>query len=249
MKFKEWFLIESFDELKTWMANNRISDLSQYLQQLIQKKPDASGGNNNFWYIPNSNFGVRVPRSGGNFGTFTKTQDAFPNDNFGQVIATIGNIEIVKMQTGSPAGMPHRWWKQDEKTQAGFRPQYKEKILTAAKFPQSAFDDICRKLLTLAQGGYQIDPSKPGNLLIDPTKGFNFVDVSPGQRQPRASDIANMLTGGGNAFEKNLGQDEEAKQALGTILQKLQVASQNTGVFYGADSLQYLAQLAQSLPT
>lgn len=131
------------------MSGNGVRDMEGYVRDLVSRSPDASGGNNNFWHLPDSGFGVRAPKGGARLGPLERTVDAFPGQNFGQAVASLGNVQIVKRQEGSPAGMPHRWWKQDERTQEGYRPEYKNKLAAAAAFDQSAYDEILRKMIAV----------------------------------------------------------------------------------------------------
>ena len=122
MNFKEWLYLErNYDDLQQWLQQTG-TDINTLVQQLSQSPPDFKGGNANFWYIPNSPFGLRWVR-GKQPGSLAQQEDPFSDMNVGQPIANLGQgVEIVRVQAGSPAGPVggiHRLSPEDQKYEFG----------------------------------------------------------------------------------------------------------------------------------
>jgi len=252
MNFKEWLYKEEEEEeenysvFQDWLAQNK-TDAASLVKRISQNPPDHKGGNADFWYIPNSPFGLRIVRGQLNFGTLQPHDNPFGDMNVGQPIANLGkNIQIVRLQSGSPAGPKlgtHKLPAEEQEKELGV---YRQKVIDAANMPQEAYNQLLNRIIQLNQKGYNIDPSKAGNLLIDPNKGFNLVDVNKSEtgKGDDAGYIIIMLMGGNFLFNKI--SNPETQQAARTIIKKVEIASQATGLPLDKNqsSVQYSYSLA-----
>lgn len=228
---------------------------SQLLKKLQTGKPSGCGGNADFYEIPGTEFGIRVIRwAGPGYGSESDklegVHDPFEGENLGQPIAQYGNIQILKLQHGTPAGMPFRY---DRKGGVGVEAGVKifeQQILAAASFDIKEYVRLMQSIKSLNDKGYQIDPSKSGNMLIDVKRGrFNLVDISKrcerSNYKNSADEIAVMLINNFE-FDKHLKQKPEMRQAARQILQKVAAAAAESGLEMGDDSsIQYSYKLSQ----
>jgi len=247
ISFKQWLVNETnYSELQQWLAQNK-TDAKSLVNDITKNPPDYQGGNANFWYIPNSPFGVRLIR----FSQSEDLEELQPHDNpfgdmnFGQPIANLGpKIEIVRLQKGRPAGAKRAMNRLPPDDQQKELAIYVQKLIDAANMPQEAYNKLLENIIQLNNKGYQIDPSKPGNLLIDPGEGFNLVDVntSTNNKKDNAGFIIVMLMDNGN-FTKI--SSPETQQAARTIIKKVEIASKLTGLpFPYSSSVEYSYKLA-----
>jgi hypothetical protein len=185
--FKEWLNENqniNYENFLQYLKDNNL-DVNTLVSKYSKTPPDHKGGNNLFWYIKGTPYGLRMLNQA-NLGTanynqtqfdqMNKHQDDLSDIHVGQAIANLGkNIQIVKVQEGQPAGFDYR--KKNDPNVKTFISQFAQKIALAARFPQSAYDKIVQDMITIYQRGYVVDASKPANLLIN-NNGFGFVDVS-----------------------------------------------------------------------
>ena len=117
-------------------------------------------------------------------------------------------------------------------------------MIDASNLPQEAYNDLLNKIIILNQRGYSIDPSKSGNLLIDPEKGFNLVDINKSNKsEDHAGYIIVMLMGGNYYFNKI--SNPETQEAAKKMIKKVEIASKITGLPLNKDSsTQYSYNLA-----
>lgn len=210
------------------------------------------GGNATVYGI-NDQFALRIPKSatGKRLGNIVPVEDPFPGRNFGQVVATAGDAQIVRRQAGVPAGVPFG----AERSGPNAAKVYAESTQRAAEMPQSAYDDLARDLMFLNENGYQFDPSKANNLLIDTAgKKFNVVDLNPraGDYRNGAHELAVVLMD--NAFANYPagaeGLPPEMTEWRKQILSKVRKAAEETGLPLNEDdpSFRFSKQLAGERP-
>jgi hypothetical protein len=153
------------------------------LRSVCQNNLLGQGGNAAVYAIPGiPDFVVRVPTwEGGERAlpscTLVQVEDPLPDLNVGQAVAQLGNCQILKRQNGIPAGVPYgpvrRAWGEEA---VGL---YFDSLARAARMPQAAYDRFAATLLIVNEHGFQFDPSKANNVLIDePSASFNLVDLS-----------------------------------------------------------------------
>ena len=247
MNFKQFLLEQSFSDLNQWLQQHNTT-IQQVVQKLQQKPPDGKGGNADFWAIPNSPFGIRVPRGKvSQNAVLLNPGDTHPDMNFGQPIGNYGHIQILKLQSGNPAGMEHGSHNFAPDAQSKAIQNYKNRLEDAAKLPQESYDKLVKQFQYLNEKGYRIDPSKPGNLLIDPIKGFNLVDIaksSEGQKNS-PNEIIVMLLDNFNFNKYNLNQDPKYQELAKIIIKKTQIAANNSKIEFGkSGSSDYSMKLA-----
>lgn len=216
--------------------------------QALEKEPLGEGGGHTVYDLPGMDFVVRVPKAqlqSSNVGRFVNTLGAYPlkpysthhkGMNVGQPVAVLGDVLFLKRQTGVPAGFKYRGDKEvDEEVLQKNIAGFKERLHWAAAMPQEAYDKLMENIKTLNNRGYKIDPSKPGNLLIDWNgKRFGLVDVAEGDYASGAGDVLMMLMHN-FMFSKYLQNDEEAKGYAREIIKKLSkwgLDRKNSGVQY-----------------
>lgn len=248
---------ENFDTFQQYLQQSGMT-FPQLLQQLQASKPDGSGGNADFYKIPGTEFGIRVIRRGWDLTTdedpqeLTAAHDPFDGENYGQPVAHYGkNIQVLRLQSGSPAGMPFRYNKPGGVgTEAGVQ-KFRQQILAAAQMPLEEYERLMRSIIELNNKGYVVDTSKSGNMLIDAERGrFNLVDLN--RRSEKSSyrnsaDEIPMMLIHNYEFNAHLKNDPAMRQAARQIIQKSQAAAQSTGLSMNDDagSFQYSRELSQ----
>lgn len=244
-------IAQSYNELVEWVKSQG-KDIRQIVKEVMQSPPDGKGSNADFWKIPNSSFGIRVTRY--HFSKINDSNepeesiDSFPEGNFGQKVMSIGPIEIVKLQSGNPAGKPYRSMKGDESDRSVFLFRLKE----AAEMPLEFYMKLMNEIKVINGKGYKVDPSKAGNLLIDSSRGFGLVDLNHNNSSytNSADDIIIMLIDNFN-FNMNFGEktDTESNQArlyAQEIIKKVELSSKSVGFeFRNGSGVQYSYELSK----
>lgn len=156
----------------------------------------GEGGNASVFAIPGSEqYVVRIQHrawTAPTEGDIEPVEDPLPDINVGQAVARMGNVFILKRQEGVPAGLTHADIKRLGLTHEAANADYLQRTSLAASLPQQAYDELAELLEILNEKGYNFDPSKPNNILVDTEKQkFNLVDLDP--RDPN-SDYRNNLT-------------------------------------------------------
>jgi hypothetical protein len=232
--FKKFFLVEqNFGEFQRWLQQNHL-DMGTLIKQLQQKSPDGHGGNGVFYKIPGTNFGVKIIRG----AAVDKTQqldaahDPFSDENLGQPVANFGpNIQILKLQSGVPAGHPYKFDKTPEGQQEA-KNRYLDNLNAAAEMPLEEYVRLFKQIIKINSQGYVLDPSKSGNLLIDKNKKrFNLVDINKSESDYRnnASEVITMLIDNYN-FGKHFTNDPQVKNLAKQIVEKCEKAAELSGL-------------------
>lgn len=229
--FKEWLVEQTYNEFEQWLQANHM-DIASLIKSLEQKKPDGEGGNAVFYKIPGTQFGIRMVRGGWGkkevVGRELKSaDDPFGDDNYGQAIAHYGpNIQILKLQSGVPAGHPYKYDKNDIE---GAKARYLVNLEAAAAMPIGEYIRLFKSIQKLNEKGWVIDPSKSGNMLIDRGR-FNLVDINKheGEYRNHAGDVISMLIDN-YYFGKYFTNDMRVKGLAKQIIEKSEEASRETG--------------------
>lgn len=237
ISFKHYLMVEEDVSVLNQYLKQRGLTMPQLIQQLQAGKPSGQGGNSDFYTIPDTNYGLRVKRRGFKADQgdpqLAAVHNPFGDENHGQAVANFGNnVEVLKLQGGKPAGIKYRRGS-FENTPEDVE-EYKQQVLHAAAMPQEEYNRLLKSIVDLNNKGYQVDPSKPGNLLIDPNTGrFNLVDLNKTEKgstyRNTAGEIMTMLIAN-NPFSQHLYKDEEMKRAAMQIIKKMEVASQVSGL-------------------
>lgn len=156
------------------------------------------GGNADVYKIPNvEKYVLRVLRRAkakGEGSEIEEVKDEFSEFNVGQAVAKISDAEIyfLKKQKGIPAGVPHGRIRREGKNSD---PIYEEHLKRAAEMPQSAYDEFAKILVAINVRGYNFDPSKANNVLLDVENGkFNLVDVNKrNENSTYENEMADMV--------------------------------------------------------
>lgn len=177
-------------------------------------------------------------------------EDRFPGMNLGQAIASGDGMQLLRRQSGVPAGLDPLA-KKDRSTpegQASNDANYAASLKRAAAMPQSAYNafaETLAKLSSVGGRGAQFDPSKSNNVLIDERSGqFNLVDINENS-SGYASDVNDMVSvlmdnGNSHAYK---GEDLAAVRK--EIFTKSLAAAQGAGLSTTLNSSgKFSAQLA-----
>ena len=190
------------------------------------------GGNAVVFDLPFTNFVIRVPNGADVPSLMDVVQpvsDPFDGRNFGQPIATVGGVQILRRQEGTPAGLTNY----RSLTQQEADAQYLGALKKAASLPQSAYDQFANDLQFLNEKGANFDPSKSNNVLIDTTKKqFNLVDINQkggGSYKNSFSDMVITLLG--NTYASKYKGDPAVVNALRkSIYEKSVAAAKQAGL-------------------
>lgn len=214
----------------------------QLLQKLRSGRPDGVGGNAKFYRIPGTEFGVREVGSWGipdvSPPELVAAHDPFGGENFGQPVAHYGNnVQVLRLQHGSPAGKPYGTSKQDSQAEDRAIQAYRQRVLDAASLSDAAYERLMMQIIKLNDKGYLIDSSKSGNLLIDARSDrFNIVDLNPLQDpkyRNNGGNIIHMLIDN-YFFEKHeFYNDPGVVKAGQEIIKKIERACNKTGLPLG----------------
>jgi len=241
--FQRFFLTEeNFEQFQNYLRNTGMT-FEQLLQKLRSGRPDGVGGNAKFYRIPGTEFGVReVSSSWGVRDTshpkLVAAHDPFDGENFGQPVAHYGNnVQVLRLQHGSPAGKPYGINKKDAQADDRAVQAYRQRIFDAANLSDGAYERLMMQIIKLNEKGYKVDSSKSGNLLIDPRSDrFNIVDLNPLQDEKHnnnGGDIILMLVDN-FFFEKHeFYNDPEIAKAGQEIIKKVERACNKTGLSLG----------------
>jgi hypothetical protein len=115
---------------------------------------------------------------------------------------------------------------------------YIASVRTAASMPQSAYDGFAGDLSQLSERGYQFDPSKSNNVLMDTTDGrFNLVDVGPSSSGYKSGleDMLVPLMGNTYSWKYNRAltdgvTDQRLTASYRSILNKAEEAARRKGL-------------------
>lgn len=170
-------------------ASDTPAKVNDALTEAVKGTPIGEGGNARVYAIDDTSV-VRVPK-------YTKgdIKDDFkpvehPLTKLGIKVgqATAENsqgVQILQRQRGIEAGLATPRLVPEELRDA----TYEKSVLLAAGMPDEAYDEFANTLKALDEAGYQFDPSKSSNILIDEDAGkFNLVDVNESKSgKPQAS--------------------------------------------------------------
>lgn len=112
--------------------------------------------------------------------TIEPVPDKLPGMNFGQPVARLGSVDVLKRQYGEPSFIPAP----DFASAAEISQLNETRLRMKAELPQAAYDDFAAMIAELNSRGLEFD-SNPKNLLIDLTKRrFGIVDVGDSPYKP-----------------------------------------------------------------
>ncbi len=185
------------DDVSPNTAQSTIPSLEQ-VNQAIQKEPLGVGGNARVYNIDDSHV-VRVPKhvKGEILDDFKPIDHPLTKLGIeaGQEVAENSQgVTIRQKQIGEEAGLAIP----KQVPEAQRNELYKSRVIKAADMPQEAYDKLAETIKKINDAGYQIDPSKSSNILIDSDNGkFNLVDVTESKRgyKSGAEDMLVMLMG------------------------------------------------------
>jgi len=198
---------------------------------LLEKHVLGIGGNAIVYDLPGTDFVLRVhkpsrqkPWEGPLQVEPAPVEDSFPGKNFGQAVAAMNGMFVLRRQPGVPAGLSHRGDSQKEND-----AKYYAAVSMAASMPQKAYNQFADDLSFLANAGYQFDPSKSNNVLLDPANGrFNIVDVSPGNYRSGLSDMIVVLMG--NTYASYYSGPTPLADRYAEIFSKAEIAAKRAGL-------------------
>ncbi len=200
-----------------------------------------------------NDFVVKVPEYGKRSpatGKVEEVADFMPGHNVGQPVAKMGDYEILKKQDGFAAGAPGPKARREMGPEAA-EAVFAKSVKASAELPQSAYDDLAHTMMAVEKHGLQFDPSKPGNILIDPVgKRFNLVDISKTNATPYEHTVADIIVPlADNYFVGSVLPNKGVayQSYLQQIITKANVAAKNAGMHERPElgsSLSYSYKLA-----
>jgi hypothetical protein len=216
----------------------------EILADLRSKSPDGKGGNAVFYKIPGTDFGIRDQfrsfsgKENESGAKLEPVDDPFEGENVGQAVAQYGdNVKVLRLQKGKPLGAPLGFDKYESDELEDAAQTLKDRILDAASLPVEEYVKLMNKIIKLNDKGYVMDPSKSGNLLVDPESGFGLVDINKSMRSDyfnNAAEILSMITDPYNYrnFSSWIDgwQDVELKRAGQSIKAKIERAAKSSGL-------------------
>src|SRR5690606_4030700 len=141
----------------------------------------------------------------------------FEGRNFGQPVAQVApGITVLVKQKGVPAGINGK-----QRHSVNADALYEASLERAAALPPAAYECLVEDVMFLHEREKAIDPSKPGNVLIDLENGrFNFVDIGQGKAYPEdIESLYVMLTTRGYGYKGN--NAETVREMKQQIMDKL----------------------------
>lgn len=194
------------------------------------------GGNANVYEIPGTEYVLRVlkNRTAKEITKLEPVEDGLKDVSVGQAVLEGDGVQVLRRQRGETAGLSSSDTKYTKDTtpegQSKNDSAYERATKMAADMPQSAYDQWAAELATVAKRGYNFDPSKSNNLLIDSEAGrFNMVDVNKSKTPYKAglSDMLVVLMGNTYGY-KYKGRNLEAERQA--IYRKSLEAAQKAGL-------------------
>lgn len=184
-------------------------------------------------------------------GKIEEVADFMPGHNVGQPVAKLGDFEILKKQDGFAAGAPGAKARREMGLEAA-EAAFAKGVKASAELPQSAYDELARTMMAVEKHGLQFDPSKPGNILIDPVgQRFNLVDISKSHAvKPYEHTVADIIVPlADNFFVGSVLPNKGVayQPYLQQIIAKANVAAKNAGMHERPElgsSLSYSYKLA-----
>lgn len=233
----------SDEEFEQALKNREVSDVEREEAQSGTSFEDVERfavpdnivgqGGNATVYGMNDDYVLRVPNKRGGKVKFEKAEkipDPFPDRNYGQAVAKAGEATILRKQSGVPAGVPYG---ETRNSSPEAKATYRKSTERAANMPQEAYTRLAHDFQYLNDHGYQFDPSKSNNLLIDSDgKKFNVVDLNPrgGSYRNTAQEIAVVLMDNAYANYGDVTGDAEMQQWRKQIISKVRTAARETGL-------------------
>lgn len=184
-------------------------------------------------------------------GKIEEVADFMPGHNVGQPVAKLGDFEILKKQDGFAAGAPGAKARREMGPEAA-EAAFAKGVKASAELPQSAYDELARTMMAVERHGLQFDPSKPGNILIDPVgQRFNLVDISKSHAvKPYEHTVADIIVPlADNFFVGSVLPNKGVayQPYLQQIIAKANIAAKNAGMHERPElgsSLSYSYKLA-----
>ncbi len=100
--------------------------------------------------------------------------------NVGQVIAVIGNVQVLLTQRGNPAGISIEDTFNLIDDPGLLEKKYTDYLQMIVDFPQESYDRFAEVYRVLKDRGWEVDAGSSQNLMVDDVeKSFNLIDVGP----------------------------------------------------------------------
>jgi len=135
------------------------------MHSLANEKKLGVGSESEVHATPLENYVIKTSLFGSSIydDTFKKVHDDFPEKNFGQAVAKIGDVEVLKEINGKSL------------IQLG-KENMEKYFATLAELPQTAYENFVSNIKVLNEKGYRFDPN-PGNVILNEReKSLNIID-------------------------------------------------------------------------
>lgn len=232
----------------------------------------------------NDNYVLRLRRSEKNLSNIDfsdyklyDTRDLNLKENFGQCIAEIRSddhnkpiIQVLRKQNGIANGNPPPtaiYYENGDIREGELHYESRERkehyaqcLQILADMPQSAYDDVARKISQIGKFGYKFDYYNSNNFMLDEAGGqINIIDLDKISKEYK-NDHGSALWALSNIEYLNTFlstsdgvtmSEEEKNRAFDntvTIIDKYTKALQNNGLKYSTKSIGFYTQLLDSMP-
>lgn len=244
----------TFEKLSTQMKAAQATE--QNIMASVKEENFLGRGSNGAVYKLDftNDFVVKVPEFAKGkppTGKIEEVADFMPGHNVGQPVAKLGDFEILKKQDGFAAGAPGAKARREMGPEAA-EAAFAKGVKASAELPQSAYDELARTMMAVEKHGLQFDPSKPGNILVDPVgQRFNLVDISKSHAvKPYEHTVADIIVPlADNYFVGSVLPNKGVayQPYLQQIIAKANIAAKNAGMHERPElgsSLSYSYKLA-----
>ncbi len=176
---------QTFEAFKQWAEKTNF--INKVPEILCTSNISGEGTHNIIYKIPDNDTFLlrrmrsRIPNRAGTTGIL-QLPDVFPNNNFGQAIADLGNIcreniQVIIKQNGQPNGIKN--W-----LQINFRKLLPQNILEfiaqlkrVAIVKENAYDVLTKEVKIVTNQGLNFDFGNPQNVLVYEDEALNIVDI------------------------------------------------------------------------
>jgi len=129
----------------------------------------------------------------------------------------IGNKDYVGLLQEKASGKEIHQQKEDYTT-------WKENITILVQAPQKHYNKLIETQIELNKVGLNIDPSKPTNFFYDSEEGFTIIDIGASLGERQSFKVPFIHTTLLNYFAEKIKQDDQTRQKINTVLEKLNKA-------------------------
>lgn len=211
---------DAFSTIFNVFKNLKLSERELVLKCICEDVL-GEGGHAKVYKIPIKGFEefvLKKERVAYNVGSLGRVVDDFPNQNFGQPVAELGEgFSILKKVHGESLDKYQALGYND--VEEVTNKYYK----MLAEVPQESYDGLVSQIKTVNENGYRFDPGSSGNIMINNDK-FQIIDLYKCKRKNMMGDALYPF------FYKLIYTNPEILESKNTVLTKLINATQKNNL-------------------